>query len=150
MPAPFEGFRIYKLERHRLRLPKEVADLLPWWSPEGCDALATASPHGGLVVLSPEARKARDSSLEQLDEEPPLTLDGAGSGAFTRALRLRATWSVRIGRDGRFTLPEDARDAGIVPALPDAQVGVVVVWGAVQVWSLEDIPAALRALAAHG
>lgn len=147
MPTPFEGFRIYKLDRHRLRLPKEIADLLPWWESEGCDALAMASPHGGLVVLSPEAKKARNSSLEQMDEEPALTLDGVGSRAFTRGLRLRATWSVRIGRDGRFTLPEDARDAGIVPSSPDAQVGVVVFWGAVQVWSLEDVPAALRALA---
>lgn len=148
MIPPFEGFRVYTLERYRVYLPKEISELLPWYSAlEECDALGMPSPHGGIVVLSPEARRWRDETLAQLEEESSLMPDDLASDDFARALRLRATWSVRIGGDGRFTLPEDARDAGMVPSSPDAQIGVAVVMGAIQVWGLDELPTALRTLA---
>lgn len=150
MSVPFEGFRLYTLERHRLTLPKEIADLLPWYEVgEECEVLAMPSPHGGLVVLSPEARELRDRTLSQLDELPALTVDRVASPDFARALRNRVTWTVRIGRDRRLTLPADARDQGLVPSSPDARVAVAVVMGAIQIWSQRDLPAALRDLAAQ-
>lgn len=150
MTLAFEGFRIYALDRHRLRLPKEISELLPWHTAgEACDVLAMPSPHGGLVVLSPEARDLRDRTLQQLEEEQPLVPETLASVDFARALRLRISWTVRIGPDQRFTLPSDARDAGLVPASPDAKVAVAVVMGAIQVWGSAQLASVLRALSAQ-
>lgn len=150
MPLPFEGFRLYKLDRHRLHLPKEISELIPWYEAgQECAALAMPSPHGGIVVLSPEASTLRDATLDQLEEQAPLLPDDLGSGDFARALRLRMSWTVKIGPDGRLTLPADAREGGLVPSSPTGTVAVAVVMGAIQVWRADDLPLALRTLAAQ-
>lgn len=149
MTSPFEGFRVYRLDRHRLNLPKEIAEFLGWYSPgEGCEALAMPSPHGGIIVLSPDARELRNTTLDQLEERPPLGPEDLGSEEFTRALRLRMSWTVTMGRDGRLTLPAEARDGGLVPSAPDATVAVAVVLGAIQIWGVEDLPVILQRLVA--
>lgn len=148
MTLPFEGFRLYSLDRHRLTLPKEISQLLPWFTAgEGCDALAMPSPHGGIVVMSPEAREWRDSTLGQLEEESVLKPEDLPSEDFTQALRLRVSWTVTIGSDRRFTLPADAREGGLLPTSPTAKVAVAVVRGAVQVWKSDGLPTILREIA---
>lgn len=148
MTLPFEGFRIYSLDRHRLTLPKEVSQLLPWFTAgEGCDALAMPSPHGGIVVLSPEARVWRDSTLSQFEEESVLKPNDLPSEDFTQPLRLRVSWTVTIGSDRRFTLPADAREGGLLPTAPNAKVAVAVVRGAVQIWKSDGLPTVLRDIA---
>lgn len=150
MSTSFEGFRIYKLQRHRVNLPKEIAALLRWFQTgEEHEALAMPSPHGGIVVMSPQARETRDDTLSQLEEDLELIPEDLGSEEFARALLLRVSWTVRIGPDGRFTLPEDARAAGMVPRSPNGKVAVAVVMDAIQVWDLDELPSALRKLARH-
>lgn len=149
MPAPFEGFRLYALDRHRLRLPKEVADLVPWFVyGEDCEALGMPGPHRGLVVLGPEAKRSRDSTLEQLEERSPVMPDDLAGTEFSLALRLRLSWTVKIGVDARLTLPREAREAGLVPSSPTGTVAVAIVMGAIQIWGRGDVPVVLQALAA--
>ncbi len=136
------------MDRHRIHLPKEISDLLPWYrAGKECDALAMPSPHGGLIVLSPDAKNERDADLKQLEEMGPLTPELLASEDLARALHLRLSWSVRIGADGRFTLPKGVREGRLLPASPDAAVAVVVVLGAIQIWGLDDLPDAARRLA---
>lgn len=142
MQDPFKGSGVYALDdRHRLVIPRGIESYLPWFSQGKTLACLGMPGHaGGLAVFSPTALQHLQRIL-RATEGRDLGPEDMATPIFRLARFLSVTWEVSIGTDRRMTLPEGARDLGIVPAEPNDRVGVVAFRGVLEIWGVSELRA---------
>jgi hypothetical protein len=142
MPRQFDGEppvgKVYKVDsQHRVELKAddELRTYLPWLTNDAgpVDRVALRGPYGGITIEDPATVRAALDALQA----GSLTAGDAGTkqGRYARALALRWPISFEKGR-WRFTLPEEARNLGLVPS--KGERAVLFVSGAIfEVWRLD-------------
>jgi DNA-binding transcriptional regulator/RsmH inhibitor MraZ len=143
MPAPFTGFRLYRVDdRWRLSLPAKLESYVKWYKPrETQDCLALPGV-GGMVVFPPSALEEHREMMARLDGTN-LRLRDINSPTYELARTGTLAWTVTIS-GGRFELPKEARDLGIVPPEAEATVALVAFGGVFEVWRPEELRAQVQ------
>jgi hypothetical protein len=97
-----------------------------------------------MVVLSPEALAEHQELMARLkSENPSSSLRDVGSAQYLLARLGMLAWPVTISK-GRLTLPQEARDLGIVPAEAEARVALLAFRGIFEIWRPEELRAEVQ------
>ncbi|HYX24823.1 MAG TPA: hypothetical protein VFC23_11770 [Thermoanaerobaculia bacterium] len=143
MPAPFTGFRLYKLDdRWRLCLPAKLEVYVKWYKPQETQECFAAPGTGGMVVFPPAALEEHREMMARLDNENLRPRD-IGSPTYELARTGTLVWPVTISK-GRLELPLEARELGIVPPEAEATVALVAFSGVFEVWRPEELRAQIQ------
>lgn len=143
MPDPFSGFRLYNLDdRWRLTLPAGLEAYVKWYkSQETLECLAVPG-NGGIVVLPPAALEEHREMMTRLAIDDPRPRD-ISSPAYELARVGALTWQVTISK-GRFPIPQEARELGILPAEAEGKVAVLAFRNVLEVWRPDDLRAYIQ------
>jgi hypothetical protein len=137
----FQGFGVYDLDRGRLCLPAGISNYVSWVTlGEAVECLAVPLPGrlGGIAVFPPAALAEHRELMTGWSKRDPQPGD-MGTAAYELARTGMVTWSAKIGKDGRFTLPLGARELGILPIADNAQVALVAFRDVFEVWNPSDL-----------
>jgi hypothetical protein len=139
-------------ERFRLRLPKELADVVPWLasSQEAIPCLATVGTKGGMTLYPLALMNARLRVTAELSAED-LRRAAAGSETLDYVRHAATSWEVTLSFDAggrRFCLPEDALKLGLVPE--SGEYAAVFAAGEIlEVWTVPDWLAYIRGVSGN-
>lgn len=141
----FEGVSLVALDgRHRFVLPTGVEKSLPWLElPVDCLMLPGAD--GGVVVYGPEVLAALRSDRDALATEEPLGPEDRRLQHHRLARRLALSWTVRITRDRRVTLPDHVMGL-LIPAGIE-RVALAAFRGILEIWPPEQLAIEAKRLA---
>jgi hypothetical protein len=132
-PPPFS--RVYKIQSgNRLRIDKELAELVSWLGTGKTERVAMRGPRGGIVLVAPETAEAAVEEMEpgNLREEDADTK--LGDQARHLSMRWTVSFSYEPGKERySITLPEGLRRFGFLPGAGE-DVVVFVSGGIFEIW----------------
>ena len=126
-------------QRHRIRLPVEINEIVPWLkdAKEPVESVAVPGPVGGVQVKPLAAYQSVVRRLNDAVAASPPSIDEASDDWVDVGRLLATAWPVSFSleRTPRFTMtiPEDARRATLLPGAG----GTVVVFAfgeVVEIW----------------
>jgi len=139
---------------HRVRLPRDVADVVSWLNAQtgGVEVVATPGPAGGLLIQPLATHREHVQRLTQALRESAPTESDADQSWMNVARLLASAWAMTISFDeaGRFSfkLPEPPRRLRLLPGAG----GTVVVFGfgpVLEIWEASKWYEHVRATAAR-
>lgn len=121
---------------HRLRLPAETADFLPWLKESSRKVILTPGPFGGVQLVrgSVPGESDLEPILSALRQSPPKTVEAGAE--WMRTVRYQFTQCEAEFSDSRFgiVLPREFRDMGLLPN--QGEPAAVMIFGEIiEIWS---------------